>query len=384
MTMRQDKVGAPHRDPSPIHVPLDGGRAYDIHIGPDVFATAGKRIAESAIGVRRVVIVTQPAIARHWAAPLIVGLVAGGFETPAVVTFAAGERYKTVGTIQRLYAALYGITPAIDRRTLIIALGGGVVGDIAGFLAASYLRGLDYVQAPTTLLAMVDSSVGGKTGVDFQAGKNLIGAFHQPRMVLADLATLTTLPVREFRSGMAEVIKYGVIRDPELLATTTDLDSRHLRGNADGALAGVVARCCEIKADVVSKDEFELTGLRAILNFGHTIGHALESATLYRRYRHGEAVAIGMVAAARIGEEAGVTPVDVCPAIVAALNAQGLPTVLPADISPEVLIAGSSRDKKALGGVARFVLADRAGSVSLFDTIDRDAVRRGLDRSYRP
>jgi 3-dehydroquinate synthase len=329
-----------------------------------------------------VVILTQPTIARRWAGVLSAGLEAGGLETPEIVTFPAGERYKTVGTIQALYTALYNLSPALDRRTLIVALGGGVVGDMAGFVAATYLRGLDYVQVPTTLLAMVDSSVGGKTGVDFRAGKNLIGAFHQPRLVLADLETLSTLPVREFRSGMAEVVKYGVIQDAGLLNTVTATFERSLRTNAGTVLQEIVARCCEIKAEVVAGDEFEMTGLRAILNFGHTIGHALESATNYRRYRHGEAVAIGMVAAAHIGEEAGITPPDVCPAILAALEAQGLPSALPSEIAPDVLIDGSSRDKKALGGVARFVLAERIGKTSLFERIDADIVRRGICRSY--
>ena len=219
---------------------------------------------------------------------------------------------------------------------------------------------------------MVDSSVGGKTGVDFRDGKNLIGAFHQPRSVIADVDTLKTLPRREFRSGMGEVVKYGVIRDPSLLLP------KALEMLQTDIVSHIVRRSCEIKAEVVVADEREETGLRAILNYGHTVGHALESATNYRRYKHGEAVAIGMAAAACIGEAAGITPSDVRKTVIAACRAQGLPTARPAEISVESLLMLMMRDKKTEAGKIRFVLARGLGDVELMSGMNQESVRAGL------
>jgi 3-dehydroquinate synthase len=242
---------------------------------------------------------------------------------------------------------------------------------------------LDYVQVPTTLLAMVDSSVGGKTGVDFRAGKNLVGAFHQPRAVLIDVDVLNDLPLREKRAGMAEIIKYGVIRDPALLESVSKNGNAYGVGWQDAHfLPYVIKRSCEIKADVVSQDEFETTGLRAILNYGHTIGHALESVTHYRRYRHGEAIAIGMMAAAHIGEAHGVTAPEVGEAVREALAAHHLPTSLPDDVGPDDLLPLLARDKKAEGGRANFVLARRLGEVHLVKDVSEATVREGLRRTY--
>ena len=362
-----------------VTVDLPEGRGYRIHIASGDLARAGE-IAVAATGATRAVVITQPAIARLWGAPLSASLAAAGIADASLLTFPAGERFKTLGTIAKLYEKLYALEPALDRGCLIVALGGGVVGDVAGYVAASYLRGLRYVQIPTTLLAMVDSSVGGKTGVDFREGKNLIGAFHQPRSVVIDPATLTTLPVREFRSGMAEVIKYGVIRDPELLTEVAERGDG-LRGDP-AALGRIIARCCAIKAEVVTRDEFERTGVRAGLNFGHTVGHAIESATGYRVYKHGEAVGLGMIAAAGIGQAVGVTPPDVLPAIVRALKAVGLPIHLPSEIGPDALLPLLGRDKKSVGGVARFVLCRRLGEVEPPAPTDSGAVLRGLQCVY--
>lgn len=356
-----------------LTVPLPGKRSYPIFIGQGLLDQAGALLGPLARG-GRCVIVTQSRIARLYGGPLTEALRRAGLDV-AAITFGDGERFKTLATVSRLYRALYDLRA--DRSTLIVALGGGVVGDVAGFLAASYLRGLDYVQVPTTLLAMVDSSVGGKTGVDFEAGKNLIGAFHQPRAVLADIGTLRTLPARDRRSGMAEVVKYGVIRDPALLDFLAS-EARALRKSAPEALSQVVRRSCEIKADVVAGDEREESGLRAILNYGHTIGHALEAATRYRRYRHGEAVAIGMVSAACIGEAAGITPASVRQVVVDALRAQRLPVAVPADVPAETLIGLLSLDKKAEGGRARFVLARALGRVELRTDVDEASVQAGL------
>ena len=361
-----------------IDVPLSGGRDYKILLGGGSLNRLGEELGAVARS-KRAVIITQPGIARHWGAPVVESLESSGFDV-STIAFPAGERHKHLNAIARLYERLYNL-PGIDRRTVLVALGGGVVGDMAGFVAATYLRGMDCVQVPTTLLAMVDSSVGGKTGVDFREGKNLIGAFHQPRLVLADPETLSTLPRREVRSGLAEVIKYGVIREPGLLRFIRERAKGLLAGDAD-ALGFLVERSCAIKAEVVCADEREETGLRAILNFGHTIGHALESATNYRRYKHGEAVAIGMMAACAIGEEAGVTPEEVTGEVLATLKAVGLPTALPGDIDDDALIGLTARDKKAAGGRARYVLARGLGEVALTD-VPSEVVEAGLDRLRR-
>jgi 3-dehydroquinate synthase len=229
------------------------------------------------------------------------------------------------------------------------------------------------------MLAMVDSSVGGKTGIDFHAGKNLIGAFHQPRAVWIDSDTLTTLPEREFNAGIAEVIKYGIIREPALLDRLTEV-AASLKNLDAPVLHEVVQRSCRIKAEVVVEDEFETTGLRAILNYGHTIGHALEAITEYRRYKHGEAVAIGMVAAACIGEAHGVTPSEVTLQLQATLEHYHLPQRLPNDIDPMSLLPLLARDKKAEGGSARFVFARCLGQVELFTDVGEATILSGLRR----
>lgn len=357
-----------------VNVPLGGGRDYRITIGTGTLASVGE-IVRGVARSNRVVIVSQPGVAKHYAQTVADSLVGAGFDAPPMVLFAAGERYKNLRTLEKLYAALYNLAPAIDRKTLLIALGGGVVGDVAGYLAASYLRGLDYVQVPTTLLAMVDSSVGGKTGIDFAQGKNLVGAFHQPRAVVVDTNTLSTLPPREKTAGFGEVLKYGVISDPTLITRTRDVGyERAYEAFVDYA----IQRSCEIKAEVVTRDEHETTGERATLNFGHTIGHALESATHYKRYKHGEAVAIGMVSAACVGECAEVTPEDVTRTIRAACVAMGLPTALPDDIPDDVLLALLARDKKSENGAARFVLARALGDVVTGVPVDEATIRAGL------
>jgi 3-dehydroquinate synthase len=361
---------------STVPVALSEGRDYQIHIGTAELTRLGEHCRAVARS-QRAVILSQPGILSRWGQRAQVSLEEAGFRVETL-TYPAGERYKSLTMVARLYDGLYSLEPALDRKTLIVALGGGVVGDMAGYVAATYLRGLDYVQVPTTLLAMVDSSVGGKTGVDFREGKNLVGAFHQPRRVVIDPEVLSTLPRRELRAGLAEVIKYGVIQDPAVLEYVTENARLLLVANPE-TIGHVVARSCELKAEVVTADEREETGLRAILNFGHTIGHALEGATRYRRYKHGEAVAIGMVAAALIGEEAGVTPPAVTKALRRALSALGLPEALPDDITDETLIALTARDKKAVQGEARFILAEGLGAVRLYP-VALDVVRAGLAR----
>lgn len=284
----------------PVHL---GDRSYTITIGAELIASgdAADQIAAIAKGARAA-IVTHPNLRALYGETLATMLRLRGCET-IFCEVEEGETFKHLATVERLYHQF--VEAQLDRRCLIIALGGGVIGDTAGFAAATYLRGLRLIQIPTTLLAQVDASIGGKTGVNLPQGKNLVGAFYQPSLVLIDISTLKTLPIRELRAGLAEVLKYGIIYDQAFFEETYQALPQLLSYDV-GALTKAVARSCEIKAEVVAQDETE-QGLRAILNFGHTLGHALEAATAYERYLHGEAVAIGMVAAALVGEEMGIT-----------------------------------------------------------------------------
>jgi len=259
-----------------------------------------------------------------------------------------------------------------DRKSLIVAVGGGVVGDVAGFVAASYLRGVALVHVPTTLVAQVDSSIGGKTGVNLPEGKNLVGAFYAPRLVLIDVDLLTTLPERQFRSGVAEVIKYGVIADTDLFGYL-ESDIEKLLRREGAALDYVIPRCVEIKADVVGRDERE-SGLREILNFGHTFGHALESATKYRRYLHGEAVAWGMIAAALLGRELGITGVNEAARVSSLIRRMGKLPDWPR-VPPKILIAAMLSDKKTRAGKLRFVLSPRIGEAHSSEAVPMNVVQ---------
>jgi len=277
-----------------------------------------------------------------------------------LITVAAGETAKTLKSVQVCYNQL--AAQRLERNSFIVALGGGVVGDLAGFVAATYLRGLPFVQVPTTLLAQVDSSVGGKVGVNLEAGKNLVGAFYQPRLVLCDLDTLRTLPEREWRAGLAEVIKYGIIYDAQLFKRL-ERDLPKLSKGDPKALAAIVARCCEIKADVVRQDETE-SGLRVILNFGHTIGHALEAISHYGKYLHGEAIAIAQVAAAKLSTQVvGLAQKD-AERIAMLFQRAGLPTSVRLNrIQRDKLLAAMQLDKKVRNGQIKFVLARKIGKV---------------------
>src|SRR5207249_2417558 len=267
----------------------------------------------------------------------------------------------------------------LERKSFVVALGGGVVGDLAGFVAATYLRGIDFVQVPTTLLAQVDSSVGGKVGVNLKAGKNLVGAFHQPRLVLCDLDTLHSLPAREFRSGLAEVIKYGIIYDAALFKRLEQDMAGLLKGDPE-TLSQVVARCCEIKAQIVAEDETE-NGLRAILNFGHTIGHAIEAVCGYGAYLHGEAIAIGQVAAARLSAQFGLPPADV-DRIADLFRRAQLPTNIRLNARQRArLFAAMRLDKKVSAGQIRFVLAKRIGKVVWGEKVPPKLIEKALAQS---
>lgn len=353
-----------------VDVVFTDGRAYTITIGDGILSDI--TISHGSHASHAVVITEHQIAALGHTGPLqctVENLRSRGMRVD-VVTFEGGEQRKNLTTVMDILQQLYAI-PGIDRQTLLVAVGGGVVGDIVGFVASIYLRGLPFLQIPTTLLAMVDSSVGGKTGVDFEQGKNLVGAFIQPTAVWVDTSMLASLPKRELIAGMAEVIKYGIINDP----TIWDL-CQTLPAETNGYI-DIVSRSCRIKADVVVDDELELSGARATLNFGHTIGHALEGLTGYSRYKHGEAVAIGMVAACHIGVAAGITPPSILNSLLDTLLSIRLPVELPNDISDDDLIALTSRDKKAAAGIAKYVLARDYGNLELH-RLNVDVIRQGL------
>jgi 3-dehydroquinate synthase len=281
-----------------------------------------------------------------------------------------GEEHKNLASLVSIYDRL--LEDGVDRGSGIIALGGGVVGDVAGFAAATILRGVPYIQVPTTLLAQVDSSVGGKTGINHPQGKNLIGAFYQPRFVLCDIDTLDTLPKREFLAGLAEVIKYGIILDAALFSFVEQRLDDILAHDRD-LLSHLVKRSCELKSTVVSHDERE-SDYRAILNFGHTLGHAVENLTAYNTYLHGEAVAVGMVAAARVSRARGRCGAEVVERIEALLTRAGLPTTMPPSLSSGDLCRAIERDKKARDGRIKFVCVDEIGRASFDEMPSRTIV----------
>ena len=345
-----------------------GDRSYTIRIGDQILAQAADLMPNDS---RTFLIVTDENVRSPHADVVLNALQDRGLQGQ-LASVAAGEKSKSMATLSGLYDRL--ADQSANRRTVVVAVGGGVVGDLAGFLAATWARGLPFIQVPTTLLAMVDSSVGGKTGINHPKGKNLIGAFHQPQGVIADTATLSTLPDREYRSGLAEVIKYGVIQDLEFF--------HWLEENVDGlvqrdpvVLSRVVARSCELKADVVREDEFETTGLRAILNYGHTFAHAFEALSGYDELLHGEAVSIGMVCASRLAETLGrVTATDTRRQS-ELLTAVGLPVDVPASQldRPQEIINCMLLDKKTVDGQLHFILPDRIGHVEVVHGLTPDA-----------
>ncbi len=340
-----------------VKVPLQE-RSYSIFIGGGLLARLGAECAKLKLG-HRCAVISDRNVAHRYARTAMASLKAAGFD-PVLITVPAGETAKSLKTVQACYDQL--ASHRLERKSMIVALGGGVVGDLAGFVAATYLRGVPFVQVPTTLLAQVDSSVGGKVGVNLEAGKNLVGAFYQPKLVLCDLDTLRTLPKREFRSGMAEVIKYGIIYDRALFERL----ERHLPGllKLDPKLLGeVVGRCCEIKADVVGQDETE-TGLRAILNFGHTIGHAIENSIGYGKYLHGEAISIGQVVATELSSKVLGLCAGSAERIRDLFCRAGLPTEIRLTAAQRAkLLDAMKLDKKVSGGEIKFVLAEEIGKV---------------------
>jgi 3-dehydroquinate synthase len=349
--------------------------SYDVLCGSGVLARAAQELARIA-KTSAIFVVSSPRVWKHCGKT--VRRYISGIGAKSILLLEDRESAKSLHTVERTCRDL--IRAGADRNARIVAVGGGVVGDVAGFVAAAYLRGISLVHIPTTLVAQVDSAVGGKTGVNLPEGKNLVGAFFPPKLVLVDPGMLRTLPDREYRSGLYEVIKYGVIADAALFAYLEENLDALLRRDAK-ALQDVIARSLRVKARVVSKDERE-SGLREILNFGHTFGHALESVTRYRRFLHGEAIAYGMIAATALSESAcNLDAGDVARIVRLVLRVGPLPK-LP-NISASKLIAAMRRDKKARDGRLRFVLTRRIGSASGGHPADDAAVSRAWNRVAR-
>jgi 3-dehydroquinate synthase len=349
-----------------------GPRAYRIHIGTNTLPDVGALVA----GLRPVVhaaVITDKHVEGPHAQPVADSLVRERIDVDVLVV-EPGESAKSIETALALWEKLLEV--GADRTTLVVAVGGGVIGDLAGWVAASYARGLDFVQVPTTLLAQVDSSVGGKVGVNLPEGKNMVGAFWQPRAVLIDTAVLSTLPQREYCSGLAEVVKYGVILDAEFFAWL-EANAAGLVRRADDCLRETIARCCQLKAQVVCEDEREETGARAVLNYGHTFCHAFETLTGYQALLHGEGVSIGMLCASRLAERLGRIDASLTRRQHDLLTALGLPTQVP-DLDPDEIIRVMARDKKSRYGRLRFVLPSHMGHVELVDGVDSDDVRAAL------
>ena len=356
-----------------VHVPL-GNRSYNIKIAPGLIDRVGSECARLKLA-SRCAIVTDTNVGKRYARAVFNSLAAAGF-APSLTIVQPGETAKSLKTVQSCYDQL--AAQRIERKSFIVALGGGVVGDLAGFLAATYLRGIAFVQVPTTLLSQVDSSVGGKVGVNLKAGKNLVGAFYQPKLVLCDLNALKTLPEREFRAGFAEVIKYGILYDAKLFAQLERHLPKILRRD-QAVLSPVIARCCEIKAEVVGKDETE-GGLRAILNFGHTIGHAIENISGYGTYLHGEAISIGQVAAAKLSRKILGLPERDVERIENLFRNAGLPVQIGLDSRKRQKLLDAMRlDKKVSGGEIKFVLAEKIGKVGWNQRVPENLIRGVLD-----
>ena len=365
-------AGVPRRT---VHVDV-AGRPYDIHIGPGLLAEAGERIKALRPGAR-VAIVTDANVAARHLATVEAALDGAGIEHVAVVV-EPGEKTKSYRGLEQVVEAL--IAARIERRDLVLALGGGVVGDLSGFAAAVLRRGVDVVQAPTTLLSQVDSSVGGKTGINSPQGKNLVGAFHQPVLVLADTAALDTLPVREVKAGYAEVVKYGLLGDAAFFDTLEKDWPGVIGGGPERIFA--VAKSCEAKAAIVARDEKE-TGDRALLNLGHTFGHALEAGAGYsQRLLHGEGVAIGMALAFAFSAKLGLCPGQDVTRMVRHLEAVGLPTKI-SDVPGELpdtdgLMTLIAQDKKVSRGALTFILVRGIGEAFVAKDVDAQAVRAFL------
>ena len=347
-------------------------RPYQAIIESGLLQRAGVHLREILGQRRQLFVVTVPPVRRKWGKKLMASLTAAGFAAK-LLEMKDGEPHKKLATVEELSEKLSRM--GADREAVVVAFGGGVVGDVAGLLASLYMRGVDLVQIPTTVLAQVDASIGGKTGVNLRTGKNLLGSFHQPRVVLIDPAVLSSLPEREFRAGLFESLKCGVIGNPELFRRLQNIQIKKLRADS-ATLEWMIAESVKLKADVVSSDERE-GGLRRVLNFGHTIGHALETETSYRRFLHGEAVAWGMIAATRIASLVNKIDQPAASQIIDAVLSLGpLPRV---EVRSRNIVRRLQADKKTRDGAVHFVLPREIGKVEIVNNVADDAVIQALD-----
>ena len=353
-----------------VHVDL-ADRSYDVIVEAGILHQAGSWLEHAGLAGRRAAVISDETVASLHGQTLVNSLTTAGFR-PTLHTVTAGEASKSLSQAETLCRAM--ICAGHDRHSVVVALGGGVVGDLAGFVAAIFYRGLPLVQIPTTIVAQVDSSVGGKTGVNVAEGKNLLGAFHQPRLVLVDPATLRTLPDREFHEGFAEAIKHAAIRDAAMLDDLATLDPTSREVPAE-----LIARNIAIKARVVEADEHETRDVRALLNFGHTIGHGIEAAVPYGQMLHGEAISLGIKAALFLSEQqAGLTPATSLK-IVRLLEKFHLPLVLPPSITTEAVMDKLAKDKKFAAGAIRFVVLDAVGSAAVTSAITGADLRQAIE-----
>ena len=361
-------------DSDTIRVPVDlSDRAYEIYIGAGILRQTAAYVQDSTQATRVVVVTDSNLTTTH--AKVVSENLALANITCDLLTIPAGESSKSLPIVEQIWKELLAIKA--DRKTVVIAVGGGVVGDLAGFVAATYARGISFVQVPTTLLAQVDSSVGGKVGINLDRAKNMVGSFWQPATVVIDPLVLHTLPDREYHAGLAEVIKYGVIMDAEFFALL-EANVEAIQAREPDTLARIISRCCQLKAQVVENDERETTGLRAILNYGHTFCHAFESVTGYGRFLHGEAVSIGMMCAARLACSMGRVTEEMALRQQTLLEACNLPVAV-TDMDPDALLAAMQHDKKVEHGKLRFVLPSRLGHVELVDDVPSELVRESLN-----
>ncbi len=362
------------KTPIAVEVPL-GDRAYQALVGPGQLGQVGGHLDALNLG-KRCAVITDDTVGPFYGKMLLTGLRDCGYEAN-LLEVVAGEPSKSVAIAESLCRRM--IQHGCDRHTFVVALGGGVIGDLAGFVAGIFYRGIPYVQIPTTIVSQVDSSVGGKTGVNAPEGKNLIGVFHQPRLVVADTDTLATLPDREFREGFAEVIKHAAIRDASMVPLITAVLE-----NRTSHLPELMARNIAIKAKIVEEDERETTGTRALLNFGHTIGHAIEAAAGYGRFLHGEAISLGLRAAANLSCEFSGLPSADRDELLRLLKAFDLPLVLPDDLEDRAILDYLARDKKFEKGKIRFVLLRGFGDAFLSDQVTLAAIERAIAQLREP
>ncbi len=338
----------------PVHL---SERSYAVLVGSDLMDRVGEQVRRVLPEARVCAVVTDSTVGPLYGERVLTSLRRSGFE-PVLITVAAGEPSKSMVCVEDVCRHM--IRAGMDRTSFLVALGGGVVGDLAGFAASIFFRGIPYVQIPTTVVSVVDSSVGGKTGVNTPEGKNLLGCFHQPRLVLADVDTLSTLPRREYNEGFAEIIKHAAIRDEAMMELIERLAGAVVGGRT-AALVALVARNVAIKAAIVAADEHETAGLRALLNFGHTIGHGIEASAGYGQLLHGEAISLGIVAALRISEEVAGLDAGASEKVIALLRRYELPLRLPTSITTADVMAKLSRDKKFMAGAVRFVVLRALG-----------------------